>query len=232
MWDDMEREFDRSLVESMEALKIGAVDFTLDDVLDKAVNVDEEIEPPKDLTGTPSSVESSKLEDARKIMLRDKTRTKLQKSWTGYLYPVTKPSTIPHAFLISQYTWHQGLGHQGSEVLHRILSSNLIPIKRLHDDLKVTAAKVCVTATKLKRTIDQSASGKLRDLNAEESWALLEDLALYDNESRNEPRDFAKPVKAIALPQDVLSTSDHRSIELKNQVQRLMEAHLDLTQPT
>ncbi|GJS36906.1 MAK10-like protein [Tanacetum coccineum] len=83
-----------------------------------------------------------------------------------------------------------------------------------------------------RRTIDQSASGKLRDLNAEESWALLEDLALYDNESWNDPRDFAKPVKAIALPQDVPSTSDRRLIELKNQVQRLMEAHLAPAQPT
>ncbi|GJY72647.1 hypothetical protein Tco_0476350 [Tanacetum coccineum] len=82
------------------------------------------------------------------------------------------------------------------------------------------------------RTIDQSAGGKLRDLNAEESWALLEDLALYDNESWNDPRDFAKPVKAIALPQDVPSTSDRRLIELENQVQRLMEAHLAPTQPT
>ncbi|GJW65672.1 hypothetical protein Tco_0117556 [Tanacetum coccineum] len=80
------------------------------------------------------------------------------------------------------------------------------------------------------RPIDQSASGKLRDLNAEESWALLEDLALYDNESWNDPRDFAKPVKAIALPQDVSSTSDRRLIELKNQVQRLMEAYLAPTQ--
>ncbi|GJY62485.1 hypothetical protein Tco_0463142, partial [Tanacetum coccineum] len=53
------------------------------------------------------------------------------------------------------------------------------------------------------RTIDQSASGKLRDRNAKESWALLEDLALYDNESWNDQRDFAKPVKAISLPQDV-----------------------------
>ncbi|GKC75135.1 MAK10-like protein [Tanacetum coccineum] len=31
----------------------------------------------------------------------------------------------------------------------------------------------------------------------------LQDLALYDNESRNDPRDFAKPIKAISLPQDV-----------------------------
>ncbi|GJR24184.1 MAK10-like protein [Tanacetum coccineum] len=53
------------------------------------------------------------------------------------------------------------------------------------------------------RTIDQSAGGKLRDRNAEESKALLEDLTLYDNESWNDPRDFAKPVKAISLPQDV-----------------------------
>ncbi|GKD77260.1 hypothetical protein Tco_1339881, partial [Tanacetum coccineum] len=53
-----------------------------------------------------------------------------------------------------------------------------------------------------------------------------------DNESWNDPRDFAKPVKAIALPQDVSSTSDRRLIELENQVQRLMEAHLAPTQPT
>ncbi|GJS99809.1 MAK10-like protein [Tanacetum coccineum] len=91
-------------------------------------------------------------------------------------------------------------------------------------------AKLCNDI--LIRTIDQSAGGKLRDRNAEESWTLLEDLALYDNGSWNDPRDFAKPVKAIALPQDVPSTSDRRLIELENQVQRLMEAHLAPTQPT
>ncbi|GJT42073.1 hypothetical protein Tco_0941938 [Tanacetum coccineum] len=48
----------------------------------------------------------------------------------------------------------------------------------------------------------------------------------------NNPRDFAKPVKAISLPQDVPSTSDRHLIELKNQVQRLMEAHHAPTQPT
>nr|GEX01661.1 MAK10-like protein [Tanacetum cinerariifolium] len=46
------------------------------------------------------------------------------------------------------------------------------------------------------------------------------------------PKGFAKPIKAISLPQDFSSKSDHRLIELKNQVQRLMEAHLALTQPT
>ncbi|GJR24405.1 zinc finger, CCHC-type containing protein [Tanacetum coccineum] len=69
-----------------------------------------------------------------------------------------------------------------------------------------------------RRTIDQSAGGKLCDLNPEESWAILEDLALYDNESYNDPRDFAKLVKEIPLPHDVLSTSDRRLIELETQV--------------
>nr|GEU76929.1 PDR ABC-type transporter family protein [Tanacetum cinerariifolium] len=45
-------------------------------------------------------------------------------------------------------------------------------------------------------------------------------------------RDFAKPVKAISLPQDVPSTSDRRLIELENQIQCFMEAHLAPTQPT
>nr|GEZ23081.1 MAK10-like protein [Tanacetum cinerariifolium] len=41
----------------------------------------------------------------------------------------------------------------------------------------------------------------------EQSWALLEDLALYENERWNDPEDFAKPVKAISFPQDVPTTS-------------------------
>ncbi|GKA99964.1 hypothetical protein Tco_0827958 [Tanacetum coccineum] len=82
------------------------------------------------------------------------------------------------------------------------------------------------------RTIDQSVGGKLRDRNAKESLPLLDDLAFYDNESWNDPRDSAKPVKAISLPQDVSSTSDSHLIELENRVQRLMEAHLAPMQPT
>ncbi|GKE38058.1 hypothetical protein Tco_1461463 [Tanacetum coccineum] len=76
-----------------------------------------------------------------------------------------------------------------------------------------------------RQTIDQATSGKLRDKNTKESYALLEDLALYDNGSWNDSRDFVKPVKEISLPQDVSSTSDRRLIELENQVQCFMEAH-------
>ncbi|GJT87934.1 hypothetical protein Tco_1069651 [Tanacetum coccineum] len=86
--------------------------------------------------------------------------------------------------------------------------------------------------TKDQTCLVAQASNELHDRNAKESWALLEDLALYDNESWNDPKDFAKPVKAISLPQDVPSTSDRLLIELKSQVQRLMGAHLAPMQPT
>nr|GEU43863.1 MAK10-like protein [Tanacetum cinerariifolium] len=74
-----------------------------------------------------------------------------------------------------------------------------------------------------RRTIDQSVDEKLRDKNAKESWALLEDLALYDNESWNDPRDFAKSAKAISLPQDVPSTSDRHLIDGPHDTQYYME---------
>ncbi|GJT71056.1 hypothetical protein Tco_1030342 [Tanacetum coccineum] len=45
---------------------------------------------------------------------------------TWDIYPVTAPSPIPHAFLVSQHTWHQHLGHPGGEVLRRLVSFNFI----------------------------------------------------------------------------------------------------------
>ncbi|GJT45304.1 ribonuclease H-like domain-containing protein [Tanacetum coccineum] len=54
----------------------------------------------------------------RQVLLRcDNTRD---------LYPVTAPSLIPHVFLVSQHTWHQRLGHLGSDVLRRLVSNNFI----------------------------------------------------------------------------------------------------------
>ncbi|GJU33190.1 hypothetical protein Tco_1176779 [Tanacetum coccineum] len=73
----------------------------------------------------------------------------------------------------------------------------------------------------LKMEIDHAAGGKLRDKNAEESWEIIENLALgvlnevttpkkrlNNHEGWNDPRDFAKPVKAISLPQDTSRTLD------------------------
>nr|GEY66988.1 ribonuclease H-like domain-containing protein [Tanacetum cinerariifolium] len=45
---------------------------------------------------------------------------------TEDLYPVTAASPIPHAFLVSQHTWHQRFGHPGSDVLRRLVSNNVI----------------------------------------------------------------------------------------------------------
>ncbi|GJY71481.1 ribonuclease H-like domain-containing protein [Tanacetum coccineum] len=45
----------------------------------------------------------------------------------GDLYPVTKPSTTPTAFLsTSTSTWHQRLGHPGDEVLRSLVSHQFI----------------------------------------------------------------------------------------------------------
>ncbi|GKA89753.1 MAK10-like protein [Tanacetum coccineum] len=71
-----------------------------------------------------------------------------------------------------------------------------------------------------------------------EAWTCFKDLLQkfphhgIDLWLQNDSRDFAKPVKAIVLPQDVPSTSDRRLIELENQVQCLMEAHLAPIQTT
>ncbi|GJT09590.1 hypothetical protein Tco_0856632 [Tanacetum coccineum] len=81
-------------------------------------------------------------------------------------------------------------------------------------------------------TISRCSNNIMENLYLKHGLALLEDLALYDNKSWNDPRDFAKLVTAIALPQDVLSISDRRLIELENQVECLMEAYLASTQLT
>nr|GEX01372.1 hypothetical protein [Tanacetum cinerariifolium] len=57
-------------------------------------------------------------------------------------------------------------------------------------------------------------------------------IELLEGNNVNDPIDFAKSVKAISLPQDVSSTSDCSLIELENQVQRLIEAHITSMQPT
>nr|GEW59362.1 MAK10-like protein [Tanacetum cinerariifolium] len=118
---------------------------------------------------------------------------------------------LPAFFCIAVDTSRETRGHRKDTIGLRSEDPN----QHLKDFLKlVDLLDLDVT----RRTIDQSAGGKLHDRNAKESWALLEDLALYANESWNVPMDFAKLVKAITLPQDVPSTSDRRLIELENQV--------------
>nr|GEU97106.1 ribonuclease H-like domain-containing protein [Tanacetum cinerariifolium] len=53
-------------------------------------------------------------------------RVLLRCNSTGDLYPVTAPSPIPHAFLVSQHMWHQRLRHPWGEVLCHLVSYNFI----------------------------------------------------------------------------------------------------------
>ncbi|GJX26802.1 hypothetical protein Tco_0233098, partial [Tanacetum coccineum] len=77
------------------------------------------------------------------------------------------------------------------------------PSKHSRDDIKIYP-----DAVKLKREIDHAVSGKLHDKNAEESCVLIKELALYDNEGWNDPRDFAKPVKNVVEPIKILDKED------------------------
>ncbi|GJV05193.1 MAK10-like protein [Tanacetum coccineum] len=45
----------------------------------------------------------------------------------------------------------------------------------------------------LKCEIDRAANGKLHDKNTDESWEIIENLALYDHEGWNDSKEFAKP---------------------------------------
>ncbi|GKB15753.1 ribonuclease H-like domain-containing protein [Tanacetum coccineum] len=66
--------------------------------------------------------------DAFGFSVKDFTtrRVLLRCDSTGDLYLVTSPSPITHAYLVSQHTWHQRLGHPGSEVLRHLISSSFI----------------------------------------------------------------------------------------------------------
>ncbi|GJZ66973.1 hypothetical protein Tco_0630213 [Tanacetum coccineum] len=65
--------------------------------------------------------------------------------------------------------------------------------------------------------------GKLRDKNAEEYWEIIENLSLYDHEGWNDPRHFAKPVKAISLPHDTPRMPYRRLLELEDQINYLLK---------
>ncbi|GKA22123.1 zinc finger, CCHC-type containing protein [Tanacetum coccineum] len=75
----------------------------------------------------------------------------------------------------------------------------------------------------LKCEIDRAAGGKLRNKNADESWEIIENLALYDHEGWNDTKGFAKPVKAISTPQGTSKTPDRRLLELEDQINFLLK---------
>ncbi|GJR46400.1 hypothetical protein Tco_1314503 [Tanacetum coccineum] len=76
--------------------------------------------------------------------------------------------------------------------------------------------------------IDRAAGGKLRDKNADESWEIIENLALYDHEGWNDSKNFVKPVKVVSIPQSTSKTPDRRLLELEDHINFLLKG----SQPT
>ncbi|GJW91514.1 MAK10-like protein [Tanacetum coccineum] len=71
--------------------------------------------------------------------------------------------------------------------------------------------------------IDRAADGKLHIKNADESWEIIENLALYDHEGWNDMKEFVKPVKAISTPQGISKTPALRLLELEDQINFLLK---------
>nr|GEW18092.1 MAK10-like protein [Tanacetum cinerariifolium] len=73
------------------------------------------------------------------------------------------------------------------------------------------------------RLIDRAATSKLRDRNADESWEIIENLALYDHKGWNNSKEFVKPAKAISTPQSTSKIPDRRLLELEDQIKFLLK---------
>ncbi|GJS44235.1 hypothetical protein Tco_0569278 [Tanacetum coccineum] len=71
--------------------------------------------------------------------------------------------------------------------------------------------------------IDRAFGGKLRNKNADESWEIIENLALYDHEGWDDTKEFVKLVKDITVPQGITKTPDRRLLELEDQYNFLLK---------
>ncbi|GKC76133.1 zinc finger, CCHC-type containing protein, partial [Tanacetum coccineum] len=75
----------------------------------------------------------------------------------------------------------------------------------------------------LKYDIDRAGGGKLRNKNADESWEIIENLALYDHEGWDDTKEFVKLVEAITTPQGITKIPDRRLLELEDQINFLLK---------
>ncbi|GKD57699.1 zinc finger, CCHC-type containing protein [Tanacetum coccineum] len=71
--------------------------------------------------------------------------------------------------------------------------------------------------------IDRATGRKICNKNPDESWKIIENLALYDHEGWNDAKEFIKPVKAISTPQPTSKTPDRRLLELEDQINFLLK---------
>nr|GEY74294.1 hypothetical protein [Tanacetum cinerariifolium] len=80
--------------------------------------------------------------------------------------------------------------------------------------------------------IDRTAGGKIRNKNPDESWEIIENLALYDHEGWNDAKEFVKPVKASSTPQPTSKTHDRRLLELEDRINFLLKGSRSTPRPS
>nr|GEX20124.1 hypothetical protein [Tanacetum cinerariifolium] len=79
----------------------------------------------------------------------------------------------------------------------------------------------------LKCKINCDAGGKLRNKNADESWEIIENFALYDHEGWTDMKEFIKPVKAIFTPQGPSPQPQALGTTFEARVRDYMAAHTE-----
>ncbi|GKF57561.1 zinc finger, CCHC-type containing protein, partial [Tanacetum coccineum] len=84
----------------------------------------------------------------------------------------------------------------------------------------------------LKCEIDRAAGGKIHNKNPNESWEIIENLALYDHEGWNDAKEFVKLVKAISAPQPTSKTPNRRLLELEDQINFLLKGSRPTSRPS
>ncbi|GKB53586.1 hypothetical protein Tco_0904339 [Tanacetum coccineum] len=84
----------------------------------------------------------------------------------------------------------------------------------------------------LKCEIDRAVGGKIHNKNPDESWEIIENLALYNHEGRNDAKEFIKPVKAISTPQPTSKMPDQRLLELEDQINFLLKGSRPTPRPS
>ncbi|GJY86976.1 hypothetical protein Tco_0501002 [Tanacetum coccineum] len=84
----------------------------------------------------------------------------------------------------------------------------------------------------LKCEIDRAVGGKIHNKNPDESWEIIENLALYNHEGGNDAKEFVKPVKAISTPQPTSKMPDQRLLELEDQINFLLKGSRPTPRPS
>ncbi|GJV23798.1 zinc finger, CCHC-type containing protein [Tanacetum coccineum] len=123
-----------------------------------------------------------KIVDSIDLNVETRERTRLQDLTTRFLaqfFPPGRTSKLRNDILMFQQQQSESLSEAWTrfkDLIQKVPHHGIdlwLQIQIFYDHVNLIT----------RRTIDQAAGGKLRDKNDEESWALLKDLSLYDNES-------------------------------------------------